>query len=247
MREGAGCADQGNAGGEPDDLQARSAGTQVLLQLGYQIGQSDIDEAAAGEGQKVRQKAGKVGHQPPADEPAQRSDRTGQGHLDQGDPPIAAVTGEDHEIANMVRYFMGHHREGGDHPQAQVRSERGRNEHAVTEAVDAVSRQQAPPASNMGVVPGMPVVHCMSAWLGVPVMIRMGVVPRVLMVDVLFASAVMVFMTVVPQLGFIQKEKEDQARQQHEEKDMRIGTLLEGLRQQVHEGRGQQGAGSQAQ
>ncbi len=93
VREGAGCAHQGNASAQPDDLQRCGAGTLVLLQLWNQVSQRDIDEAAAGKGEEVREEARQVGHQPPADKPAQYGDRTGHGHLDQGRTPAAAVVG----------------------------------------------------------------------------------------------------------------------------------------------------------
>ena len=56
-----------------------------------------------------------------------------------------------------------------------------------------------------------------------------------------------VFMPVVPQLGFVEQKEKDQPHQQRHEQIMRTGLALECLRQQVHEGGGQQGPRRQAE
>ena len=54
-------------------------------------------------------------------------------------------------------------------------------------------------------------------------------------------------MAVVPQLGLVQQKEKYQPHQQHQEQVPRTGLALKGLGQQVHEGRGHQGPGRQAQ
>ena len=79
------------------------------------------------------------------------------------------------------------------------------------------------------------------------VMVAVVVVVRrmAMAMDVPLGRAVLV--AVVPQLGLVQQEEEHQPQQQHGEQVVGIGRPLEGLGQQVHEGRGQQRAGRQAQ
>ena len=52
---------------------------------------------------------------------------------------------------------------------------------------------------------------------------------------------------VVPEFGLVQQEEEDQPEQQHTEQHAGLDPAFEGLRQQVHEGGGQQRARRQAQ
>ncbi len=73
----------------------------------------------------------------------------------------------------------------------------------------------------------------------------MGMCVRLIMVVV--DMLMVVFMSVVPQLCLGQQEKEHHANQQRHEQIVRAGFAVEGLRQQVHERRGQQSAGSQTQ
>jgi hypothetical protein len=54
-------------------------------------------------------------------------------------------------------------------------------------------------------------------------------------------------MAVVPQLGLVEQEEEDQPEQQHAEQQAGLDPALEGLRQQMHESGGQQRAGGEAQ
>ena len=56
-----------------------------------------------------------------------------------------------------------------------------------------------------------------------------------------------VFMPVVPQLGFVQQEEEHQANEQRHEQVLRAGLRLKRFRQKMHEGGGQQCAGRQAE
>jgi hypothetical protein len=59
--------------------------------------------------------------------------------------------------------------------------------------------------------------------------------------------AVMMLVPVVPKLGFVEQEKENQKRQNRGEQHLRLYVRLERLGQQQHEGGGQQGAGGQTE
>jgi len=228
MREGADGSDEGNACHQPNHLQCGRTGTHLLLQLGDQIGQRNINEAAAGQGQKIRQEAREVGHQPPTGKPAQGCERTGKRNLDEGGTPTTACSCQNDQIADMVRNLMGQDGQGRHHAQARVGCESGRDEHAVAKAMNAVSRQQAPAASRMGVMSGVPLMQ--------PMGIAVGMVVAVIVTMGITRLAVMMFMTVMPQLCLIKQKEKHQACEQNEEKDARIGALLESLRQQMHEG-----------
>jgi hypothetical protein len=52
---------------------------------------------------------------------------------------------------------------------------------------------------------------------------------------------------VVPQLGFVEQKEKQQSPQQTRKQNARRGARFKGFGQQVHEGRGQQGTGRQAQ
>ena len=56
-----------------------------------------------------------------------------------------------------------------------------------------------------------------------------------------------VLVPVVPEFGLVQQEKEDQASQQQGKQFVRARSALKGFGQQVHEGRGHQGTGRQAE
>jgi len=80
----------------------------------------------------------------------------------------------------------------------------------------------------------------------------MVVVPRVPGVGVgvvmhMVLMLVGMLMAVVPQLGLGQQEEEHHADQQRHEQILGAGLAVEGFGQQVHEGRGQQGPGGQAE
>ena len=55
------------------------------------------------------------------------------------------------------------------------------------------------------------------------------------------------FMSVMPQLSFVEQKEKHQASQQCGKQIVGAGLTFKSLRQQVHEGRGQQGARSKAQ
>ena len=75
------------------------------------------------------------------------------------------------------------------------------------------------------------------------VMINMGMI----VVMVMVVRAVVMLMPVVPQLGLVEQEKEHHPHQQGHEQAVRADVGLKRLRQQVHEGRGQQSTGGQTQ
>ena len=54
-------------------------------------------------------------------------------------------------------------------------------------------------------------------------------------------------MSVVPQFGLVEQKEKHQTRQQHGKQVVRAGLAFKRLRQQVHEGSGQQRACSQAE
>ena len=68
----------------------------------------------------------------------------------------------------------------------------------------------------------------------------------VVVVDLRMNVNVTMFMTVVPQLGFIEQKKEHQTRQQRAKQHLGANLAFESLGQQVHEGGGKQCTSGQA-
>jgi hypothetical protein len=62
---------------------------------------------------------------------------------------------------------------------------------------------------------------------------------------------VMMLMTVVPEFGFVEQKEKHQAHEQNREQgfglQIRLNGQLKGLREQTHEGRGEQRASGQTQ
>jgi len=106
-----------------------------------------------------------------------------------------------------------------DHPQLGVDQEGGRNDHAITEVVDAVAHQhrQAAPPGLIGIKAVVVVVMVMLVVMAMPV-----------------------------QLGLFQQEKEHQTTQQGQEQGIWPYPGAERLRQHVQQGRAQQDTGGQA-
>ena len=69
----------------------------------------------------------------------------------------------------------------------------------------------------------------------------------VFMAMIMAVPGMAVLMPVVPQFGLVQQKEEHQAHQQRGKQVVRARRALEGLGQQVHESRGQQGARRQAE
>ena len=129
----------------------------------------------------------------------------------------------------MVGHLVHQNRQRSNRTQAQI-SHKGRgNQHAVAKAVHAVAGQHGPTAADRGLLLGA---------------VLMAVLVRAVLVTLM---TVVVFMAVVPQLGLVHQEKKHQTTQQGHEQIGRPNLAFKGLRQQVHEGGGQQGPGGQAQ
>ena len=78
--------------------------------------------------------------------------------------------------------------------------------------------------------------------------VMMVVVVTLLVSTCLRTVRVVVLMPVMPQFRLVEQKEEHQPDQQNREQLVRVGmAFLEGLGQQMHEGRGEQGARCQAQ
>lgn len=131
---------------QPEDLRGGLFEAEAFLQLGNQVCQRHVDEAAAHDDQEVGQVVLQLVDQPVAHQTAQRGDGAGKRNFDQCHAFIAAALVEHHQIAHVVRDFMGQHGQRGDDAQAQVSHEGGGDEHAVAKAVHAVTGEQRPAA-----------------------------------------------------------------------------------------------------
>ena len=126
---------------------------------------------------------------------------------------------------------MHQHSQRSNRAQTHVSHEGRSNQDTVAKAVHAVTREHGPTAR--------------TARLG------RGVVNFVFVLMFIFTFmavlVVMVFVPVVPQLGFVQQEKEHQANQQRHEQIFGSRLAFKSFGQQVHERRGHQRTGSQAE
>ena len=96
----------------------------------------------------------------------------------------------------------------------------------------AVTRQHGPSTTRTG-------VYMMAMF-----MVFMSIV---CMFHRMCGTMVVVFVPVVPQLGFVEQEEKHQATQQNGKKMVRVGLAFKRLRQQMHKGGCQQSPRSQAQ
>jgi flagellar basal body-associated protein FliL len=75
----------------------------------------------------------------------------------------------------------------------------------------------------------------------------MRIVMMVTMMMAMVSIAMMVFMTVMPQLGFVEQEEKEQTKQQRDKQVVGFNASLEGFGQQVQKGCGEQSACSQTE
>lgn len=99
----------------------------------------------------------------------------------------------------------------------------------------AVTCQYRPSTTRIGVYMAMCVVH----------MAIMPIMPIVCLLRRM-CSTMVVFVPVVPQLGFVEQEEKNQAAKQHGKKMVRVGLAFKRLRQQMHKSGCQQSPRRQA-
>jgi hypothetical protein len=228
--------DQRDAAEQPGDLRQRLARAQPLLQLRDQVGERDVDEAAAGHHQEVRQVATRrsTSHQPtspPSGVTAPASDTFTSAHA-----RAAALPAQHGEVADVVRHLVRQHRQRGDQAQVDVGGEGRGDQDAVAEAVHAVAGEHGPAAAARARARAPCACACECAW-------PHGACPCA---SRLFA-AVVVLMAVVPQLRLVQEERRTPGRPAASRTAPWRRVAFHRFRQQVHEGGGQQRAGGQAQ
>jgi len=184
--------------------------------LGQQVTEGDVDEAGGRHHQRVgQQRAGRIEH-----EVAHHAAQHGRGARDQlkheGLALREAGIQQDHEVADLVRDFVCHDGEGGQHARLPVEQEGGRDDHAVGKVVEGIADQDRPAATTgfAGIVAGVVV---------------MGIA--------------LVVVRVMDQRRLFQQEQAEDRHQQHPAEHERIGLTVEGLGQQVRQRDRQQHAG----
>ena len=130
----------------------------MALQLGNQVGQRHVHEAAGGYDQEIRQHTGKLRQQKVTHHAAQSGHSAGHRHLDQRGPRIAfgGLT-QHHQITHVMRYLVGEYGHRGNHAQAPVGHKGRGNQNAVTECMDAVAQQHGPAPASVAMAVAMPV------------------------------------------------------------------------------------------
>ena len=87
------------------------------------------------------------GQQEIAGQAAHCGDGAGQRHLDHRCALGPGGLAQHHQIANVVRHFMGQDGQRGDDAQAHVRQKSRSDQHPVAKGMDTVARQHRPAAA----------------------------------------------------------------------------------------------------
>ena len=149
----------------------------------------------------------------------------------------------------MVGHLMGHHRHCRRQAQTPIGHKSGGNQNAIAKRMHAVAQQHRP-TSAVGVVVVPRVMRCVGMCC-VCMHMAMVCIVVVMAVHRIVGLNLVVFMSVVPQLGFVEQKEKHQPHQQDSKQGLGRHAsrhrLLERLWQQTHKGCGKQSAGRQAQ
>src|SRR3569623_359137 len=191
----------------------------ALEQARYQIGDGDVDEARRGERERIRQEVIEILHTVIGNDAARDGGETRK-TVEQQRPAAAEAAVQQHgEIAELLRYLMRGHGDGGDHAEVYVGKKGGADQDAVDEVVHGIADHHD---RARGLVRGR-------LWRSIVGLAVMAV-------------------AMAPQHHFLQQEKHQHADQYGEGDAVRVfhAWRLDRVRQQREKGRTQLGAGGVA-